>query len=180
MMTLGERIKDQRKAKGYSLRTLAEMVGVSASFISLVESNKSMPSIETLRNIAEKINIPVGELINLTSAPDPIVRKGSRMKLQLPHNEIPREILTPGFNHRFQVFEVKMNPGEYSSKELYSHSSEEFSYILEGRIEIEIGDKKYQLEANDSITFDATVPHRTHCVSDTPARYIVFNVPPVL
>ncbi len=180
MMTLGERIKEERKARGYSLRALAEMVGVSASFISLVEGNKSMPSIETLRNIAEKINIPVAELINLSSPTDPVVRRGSRMKLQLPHNDIPREILTPGFNHRFQVFEVMMQPGEYSSKDKYSHSSEEFSYILEGAIEIEIGERKFVLEVNDSITFDATVPHRTHCIGDSPARYIVFNVPPVL
>ena len=180
MMTLGERIKHQRKIKGYSLRTLANMVGVTASFISLVETNKSMPSIETLRNISEKIGIPVGELISLSTASDPVVRKGSRMKLQLAHNPIPREILTPGFDHRFQIFEVNMNPGEYSSEELYSHSSEEFSYVLEGIIEIEIGDKKYRLEAHDSITFEATIPHRTHCVGDCPARYIVVDVPPVV
>lgn len=180
MMTLGERIKYQRKIKGYSLRTLANLVGVSASFISLVESNKSMPSIETLRVISEKIGIPIGELISLTAVSDPIVRKGSRMKLQLPHNPVPREILTPGLGHRFQIFEVAMNPGEYSSEDLYSHSSEEFCYVLEGIIEEEIGDKTYRLEAHDSITFEATTPHRTHCVGDCPARYIVVDVPPVV
>ncbi len=180
MMTLGELIKNQRKLKGLSMRTLASQVGVSASFISLVEGNKSMPSIETLINIADKIGVPISELISATTPSNPVVRKDSRMKLQLPHNPVPREILTPGFDHRFQVFEVKMNPGEYSSEELLSHASEEFSYILEGQIEIEIGDKKYQLGVNDSCTFAATMPHRTRCIGDTPARYIVFNVPPVV
>ena len=179
-MTLGERIKIYRKEKGYSLRTLADMVGVSASFLSLVERNKSMPSIDTLRKISENIGCAVGELITLTAVSDPVVRRASRMKLQLPHNPVPREVLTPGFDHRFQVFEVTMNPGEYSSEECYSHASEEFSYILEGIIEIEIGDKKYRLETHDSITFNATTPHRTHCVGDSPTRYIVVNVPPVV
>ncbi len=179
-MTLGERIKNQRKIKGYSLRSFARIVGVSASFISLVERNKSMPSIEVLRNISDKIGIPVGELINMTAIRDPVIRKDSRMKLLLPHNPNPREILTPGFDHRFQIFEVVMNPGEFSSEELYSHSSEEFSYILEGMIEIELGGKKYQLGEHDSITFDATIPHRTHCIGNTPARYIVVDDPPVV
>ena len=180
MDRLGERLRSQRRAKGLSLRALAGAVGVSAAFISLVERNQAMPSIETLRKLSECLGIPPGELIASTKQRNPVVRRDQRTKLLQPNSPITREILTPGFDHRLEAFEVAMHPGDHSGKDPATHPSEEFIYVLEGTMEFQIGEQVHRLEAHDSITFDGMTPHRTHCVGEGPARYIVIDVPPVV
>jgi transcriptional regulator with XRE-family HTH domain len=62
MSNIGPRIKKIRKQKN---KTLAEVAGeqLSVSMLSLIENNKSRPSIETLRYIAGRLNIDFSDLI---------------------------------------------------------------------------------------------------------------------
>jgi transcriptional regulator with XRE-family HTH domain len=45
---LGAKLREVRTAKGMSLRSLAQALGVSASLISQVEIGKTQPSVSTL------------------------------------------------------------------------------------------------------------------------------------
>lgn len=61
--TLGERIAEKRKAKGYKQDELAEMLGVSAQAVSKWENDLSCPDIMTLPALAEKLGCTVDELL---------------------------------------------------------------------------------------------------------------------
>lgn len=61
--TLGERIAEKRKAKGYKQEELAEMLGVSAQAVSKWENDLSCPDIMTLPTLAEKLGCSVDELL---------------------------------------------------------------------------------------------------------------------
>lgn len=61
--TLGERIAEKRKAKGYKQDELAEMLGVSAQAVSKWENDISCPDIMTLPALAEKLGCTVDELL---------------------------------------------------------------------------------------------------------------------
>ena len=61
--TLGERIAEKRKAKGYKQEELAEMLGVSAQAVSKWENDLSCPDIMTLPILAEKLGCTVDELL---------------------------------------------------------------------------------------------------------------------
>ena len=61
--TLGERIAEKRKAKGYKQEELAEMLGVSAQAVSKWENDLSCPDIMTLPTLAEKLDCTVDELL---------------------------------------------------------------------------------------------------------------------
>jgi transcriptional regulator with XRE-family HTH domain len=56
-MTFGERLRESRKLGGYSLRDLAERVGVSASFLVDIEHNVRRPNGDVLK----KIGLAIGE-----------------------------------------------------------------------------------------------------------------------
>lgn len=58
-MNLGTAIKVVRTASGVRQRKLAEHLGVSANYISLVEANKREPSISLLRRLANELDVPV-------------------------------------------------------------------------------------------------------------------------
>ncbi|MGL4970953.1 MAG: helix-turn-helix domain-containing protein, partial [Cetobacterium sp.] len=62
-MSIGERIKKSRNEKGLSLRELATMVELSASFLSQIEQGKASPSIENLKKIANSLDVRVSYLI---------------------------------------------------------------------------------------------------------------------
>ena len=60
----------------------------------------------------------------------------------------------------------------------YSHDGEEFLFVLEGRVEIQLGDHTDTLEAGDSIYYNSVVPHYVSCLGDTPASiYAVLYFP---
>ena len=54
-----------------------------------------------------------------------------------------------------------------------SHDGQEFNYIVEGRMEITIGDKVMELGEGDSIYFDATQPHCMRALGGRPVKFLV-------
>jgi len=61
---LGERIREFRKAKGYTQEQLAELVGVEPRHISRIEGGYNSPSIERLAKISGALEVPIKELFD--------------------------------------------------------------------------------------------------------------------
>lgn len=66
-MTVGERIKELRKAKGFTQRQLAELTGVDFTYLSKIENDRleHTPSINALQNLARELDADELELITL-------------------------------------------------------------------------------------------------------------------
>ena len=58
-MTIGQRIKQARKASRLSLRALADQAGISAMAISKYERNESVPSSGVLARLAQALEVPL-------------------------------------------------------------------------------------------------------------------------
>lgn len=65
IMNLGQAIKTARTEKGFSQSDLANLCQISVSYLSVVENNQKEPSLEFLRNLSEKLAIPVPVLFFL-------------------------------------------------------------------------------------------------------------------
>jgi transcriptional regulator with XRE-family HTH domain len=63
-MLLGLRIKELRKRAGLSQDQLAEKVGIEAKYLSRIEVGKRYPSLETLENIADSLEVEMKELFD--------------------------------------------------------------------------------------------------------------------
>lgn len=77
-MTLGEKVRQARKSRSLTQRALAGG-DLSESFISMLEHDKVRPSLETLRVIAGRLNVPLSHLLDA----DPPPRKQVTVKLEL-------------------------------------------------------------------------------------------------
>ena len=62
MKTLGERMRELRLERDFSLREFARDLDVSAAFLSDIELGRRYPSDELLGTIARKLRTPVEEL----------------------------------------------------------------------------------------------------------------------
>lgn len=56
---VGERIRQAREARGLTAISLAELLGITRSSVSLYECGKSSPQPEMLAKIADKLNLPM-------------------------------------------------------------------------------------------------------------------------
>lgn len=58
-MDIGSSIKYFRDQRGLSQKALAEAIGITASYLSLVESNQKVPTIGLLEEVARKFDVPL-------------------------------------------------------------------------------------------------------------------------
>jgi transcriptional regulator with XRE-family HTH domain len=82
-MTFGTRLADKRKDKGLSQESLANSIGVSASFISQVETGSRNPSYSSLLRISSELDIPVeylmgGDIEEIEDPKDKIINRISK------------------------------------------------------------------------------------------------------
>ena len=103
-----------------------------------------------------------------------LTRKGQGLSVER-RKEYKYQSLASGFRGRKVdpfLTQVDPLPGDrkYSKN---SHDGQEFNYIVEGRMEITIGDKVMELGEGDSIYFDATQPHCMRALDGKPVRFLV-------
>jgi len=118
-------------------------------------------------------------LFNQTGAsPFTIVRKDERAPTsRVASKEGVRygysyESLAPDkVNRSMEPFIVTLEPAEKKGVP-YNHEGEEFLFVLEGRVEVQLGSYSDVLEPGDSIYYDSTTPHRVACMGDTPAKIL--------
>jgi transcriptional regulator with XRE-family HTH domain len=106
---IGERIRAERIRQGVSARGLAREIGVSASLISQIETDKSKPSVSTLYAITTALGISIEDLFNtaaVTASPLAPARSGDPQVLEFqpdPSAGIPAALAVLGQDRRRRV-----------------------------------------------------------------------------
>jgi transcriptional regulator with XRE-family HTH domain len=75
MISIGQRMKNFRKASDFSQQTLAELLGVSRPTISQIENGERKICAEELVKLAEIFNTSVDRLINPEKEPSVIIQE---------------------------------------------------------------------------------------------------------
>lgn len=63
-MNLGQKIRDLRKERGITLARLAGQLAISPSYLSAIERNLRRPSLQMLKKLGDRLNIPVNYLVS--------------------------------------------------------------------------------------------------------------------
>lgn len=177
-MMLGEKIRKKRIEKNMSLKELAEKIDLTASFLSQVERELAEPSITSLRKIAEALDVPIFYFLLDDEQHSPVVRKNQRKVLRFPQSHLTYELLSPDLNRQMEVLIGRLDPGAASGEEDSTHPGEECILVLEGKMEIKIGEETYSLEEGDSIYYFASIPHSLYNSGDKPLVFLTAITPP--
>ena len=73
--TLGERIQYYRTSQGLTQPALARQAGITAPFLSLVETGNKHPSIETLMALAKILGVTSAHILGEVELLAPFVRR---------------------------------------------------------------------------------------------------------
>ncbi|MEM7172088.1 MAG: helix-turn-helix domain-containing protein [Pseudomonadota bacterium] len=188
---LGEDLRALRKAHGLTLQDLAEKSGKSVSFISKIERGLARPSVTALQDIAEALLVPIGWFFQ-TDGPVPaeerpfIVRAGRRRRLtysgmaSTDYMGFADYLLSANLDGQLAMGLSRYEPGGTAGDDLYTHQGEEAGLVLEGQIELTLNKKIFLLEAGDSFSFSASIPHTYHNPGRVTAVIVWANTPVTL
>lgn len=160
---LGDRLRELRQAKGWSLGELSAASGVPPSTISKIENLLMSPSLVHAINLAGALGENLGFLVDRDaqrSSDFAVVRRGQGARLDLPEISLALEDLHGDFEPG--VLEARVGvigPGARSGEEPMTHPGEEICHVLEGAVRYDIGGDLYDLAPGDTIHFRCDVPH---------------------
>jgi transcriptional regulator with XRE-family HTH domain len=194
---MGDRLRQARLARGLSLRRLAEVVGVSPSLISQVETGRAKTSVNTLYALASELGISLDTLLFMDTqppaVPDPADASNGAIDVVLPHDPVQRatsrstirlgsgvvwERLTSESIKNVDFLHVTYEVGGESSPSdaFQRHTGQEWGYVLTGVLTVRIGFDEYLLQPGDAISFDSATPHRLFNAGDVPATAVWFTL----
>jgi transcriptional regulator with XRE-family HTH domain len=178
---LGEKIKKTRNEKGFSLRDLAAMVDLSASFLSQIEQGKASPSIENLKKIANCLDVRVSYLIedDEIKKDTVMVRKSERDTVESIDSNTKISLLTSSdIDKNMEPIYYEIGPMGESGRDSFQHPGEEFVFVLEGELDVYINEKKYQLEEGDSLYFKSSQKHKFTNPTSSTTKVLWVVTPP--
>jgi transcriptional regulator with XRE-family HTH domain len=171
---IGEKIKLLRKEKKLTLKDIAEKTDLSISFLSQVERLKSSLTLESLKKISEVLQVNPSYFFSTGTdqQTSPKVIRGIDSDEQLTVNQfIYKDLSGNQSNLGFNPILVILNPGENKGSP-FSHFGNEFLYVLDGTLTVQINNEEYQLNKNDSIIIEASNPHYWLNLTDSAVNFL--------
>lgn len=177
-LKFGEKVKRFRQDKGLRLTDVAEMTGLSKSFLSQIENNKISPSVETLYRLSTAFERPIGYFFeDSEEETNFLVKKDRRKKMAIGVDRTHFELLSPNLkNKKMEALVIRMEEGGISGEK--THAGEEVGLVVKGRIRVCVQGKEHIMEEGDSIYFPSTLPHRIENIGDSEAVLFWVMTPP--
>ena len=157
---VGQRLRALRKATNLSIRSLAERSGLSVNTLSLIENGKTSPSVSTLHQLAQSLNVPITSFFEGEQPQKRVVYQKAGERQQIVFSQGQMEKLSEGMPRLgSEPFITKLEPQANSGESPIVYAGREFIYCLEGHITYTVDGDLYPLAPGDSLIFDAYMPH---------------------
>jgi transcriptional regulator with XRE-family HTH domain len=180
---IGTALRQVRKARNLSLHDVAEATGISASFLSLVEKERSDITIGRLVRLIDFYGISITDLLPFAARPDypEVIRPADRRAIELPAEGIDVYLLTTDTDRQMMPLEVVFEPGARLA-EPGQHAGEEWVLVLEGELRLELeGSEPRLLGEGDAAYYPAERPHLLSNGSATKRlRIVCVDTPPTM
>jgi transcriptional regulator with XRE-family HTH domain len=177
-LNLGQRVRDLRKSKGWTLEQAAGHAGLARSTLSKIENGQMSPTYEALKKLAEGLAISVPQLFTAPTS----AQVSGRMSVTKAGE---------GLAHAPTTYEHELLAGALSKKTMLPyrttirarrfeefggwvrHDGEEFLFVLTGvvRLFTEFYEP-VDLRRGDSAYYDATMGHNVVSLSDEDATIL--------
>ena len=176
-LAIGREVRDFRRKLNMTVAELATMAGMSTGMLSKIENGQTSPSLATLRELSNALQVPVTSFFRKFEEEQDatyvkagqgltIERRGTRAghQYQLLGHSLSRNLAVEPYlitlTKDSDVFPV------------FQHDGIEFIYMLEGEVGYRHGDRVYPLTPGDSLFFDADVPHGPEQLKKLPIRFL--------
>jgi len=170
---LAASLRDARRAQGLSLDAVAKLSGVSRSMVSQIERGESSPTVATLWNLTQALQVDFAGLLDgkpqagievTRAAAAPVIARaaGVRIRILSPAEAVGEH----------EVYDLSFQPGAVLDSEPHSTGCREHLTVIEGHLSVTSGEESSTLGPGDTARYPADRPHAIRA-ADTPARAIL-------
>lgn len=177
-LNLGQRVRDLRKARGWTLEQAAVQAGLARSTLSKIENGQMSPTYEALKKLAEGLAISVPQLFTppskaqvtgrraVTRAGEGQAQATTTYEHELLASQLTRKQMLP-YRARIRARDMDEFDG------WIRHDGEEFLYVLTGVIRLYTEFyEPVEMKRGDSAYYDATMGHNVVSVSEEDATVL--------
>jgi XRE family transcriptional regulator, regulator of sulfur utilization len=160
---VGSRVRALRESMDLSLRDLSERSGVSAPMLSQVERGETSPTLAVAEKIAAGLELTLSQLLRLDEDRHVVVVRSGERRARRRRGHLVEELTPPLPGQRADVSVHTLAPGAatggHADPPIHEPGSRETAVVLDGEVDLFIDGTRHQLGADDSVTFDADLPH---------------------
>mgnify|MGYP003662764824 CR=1 FL=1 len=181
-MDIGGKLRTIRKQRGLSQRELAARAGLTNGTISLIEKNRTSPSVASLKSLLDAIPISMAEFFSTleeSNTPKVFYRADEFTEISPSSaDQVSLRQLGNAEQHALQVLYETYPPGADTGPEWLSHQGEEAGIVVRGSIEVTVDGNISVLNTGDGYLFDSRLPHRFRNIGDEICVVISACTPP--
>ena len=160
---MGIKIKQLRLRQQRTQQEISDACGISKSLLSKIENGQTSSAIATLSKISKELDVPLAWLLEDKPEQNLVLQTKQQRESKV------------GDVHMGYSYELLANKSKYSGveptivhvtpkdlnlrEETYTHSHDEFIYVLKGSMELFYDEKRYLMHQGDTAYFEGTKPH---------------------
>lgn len=170
---IGERIRQERLVRRWTLDQLAAAAGVSRRLIVTLEQGAANPSVGTLLRLSEALGVGLPALVEPPSnGAVKVTRRGEGAVLWTGAAG-GRGVLVAGTESPdvVELWDWTLGPAERHVSEAHAAGTRELLQVIEGGLVVEVDDDVHVLATGDAITFPGDLQHAYANPGDAVVRF---------
>lgn len=157
---LAASLREARKARGLSLDAVAKLSGVSRSMVSQIERGESSPTVATLWNLTQALQVDFAGLLEGKPAPGIEVTRASAAPVIARSSGVRIRILSPAEAvGEHEVYDLAFEAGAALISDAHSAGCREHLTVIEGEMTVTSGEEGEHLGPGDTARYAADRPH---------------------
>lgn len=177
-MNIGNKLRELRIAKNLTQEELADRAELSKGFISQVERDLTSPSIATLMDILQCLGTSLRDFFKEDSEEQIVFHQEDYFEKSDSDLQNRIEWIVPNAQkNMMEPIRLTLEPGGSTCPDM-PHEGEEFGYILQGSIQIHIGQQIYRARKGETFYFTPVSEHYITAHKTTGAKLIWISTPP--
>jgi transcriptional regulator with XRE-family HTH domain len=177
---VGRNVRALRQQRRMTIDALAAAAGVSRGTVIQIETARGNPSIATLAALAAALRVGVTSLIDDSTAPRVVVRRGDEAATLWRSEAGSAAVFRIGTDPPdvVELWDWTLQPGDCFDGEAHPIGTQEVLSVLSGRLGLRVGSTEQHLESGDTVLFQAHAPHRYSNAGDSPVRFVMVVLQP--
>jgi transcriptional regulator with XRE-family HTH domain len=169
-IAVGREVRRWRQSRGLTLAQVGERSGLNVGYLSQIENDKAVPSLDALFAIAGGLDVPPSWLLLDSGTPPRVVRAADRPQSAGPGGAVLTEV-DAGTSRDVCILEVSAPPGHATG--VHAHHGDEHHVVLSGRWRMTQGEHVVELGPGDYLAWDPEVPHDVENIGDTDGTILI-------
>lgn len=175
-MEIGCKLKQMRLQCGLTQEELADRCELTKGYISQLENDLTLPTLPTLSDLMSALGSDMKTFFSEDKEEQIVFNKDDFFEKDNDDNKITWLVPNSQKNEMEPIL-IEIEAKTSLAKDM-PHEGEEFGYVLEGEIEIIIGDKSYKCKRGESFYYISNKVHYLKNTTNTKSKIVWVSSPP--